>query len=95
MVSKYIHYYRRMKTEFCFLKPNILVKYCGEGVIEKSKEFVKDCFPTSKNHATIPCKGVLHNAIFLTKRCTVDLSYLQLVSLEFWAYLLFELNINL
>lgn len=41
-------------------KHSCWVLLCGEGAIGKSKGFDKRlCFPTSKNHATIPCKDVL------------------------------------
>lgn len=85
--GKLMHTWRQclLKIEFCFLKSNILVKhYCVEREpLRDPRGLRKDSFffPTSKNHATIPCKGVILCCYhFRAKRGNAELSYLQLAS---------------
>lgn len=87
-----------LSVEACTRKPHILIKYyCVErGPLSKSKRFEKIKF----SHRQKSCyytmqRGLTTAPSFSGKRRTVDLSYLQLVSFEFWVYLFIKLNVNL
>lgn len=69
-VGKYVHYHCLLKMEFCFLKPNILVKYyCVEREpLGSPRGLIKDyVFPQAKIMLPYHAKMSYYNAIILTE----------------------------